>query len=143
MRDLDLRGIGWNVVIPATEALFNRVSFLEFKDEQESNDYLTMLNTVLKSLDPAIIEITRSKDTDNAYVVQHENVGAIIAQANNGLSSIPSLSSGTKYGFNITNIFFQCQASKDWHIPNKWAILIYRLNNRKGDDCKISKHDWR
>ena len=147
LRDLDLRGIGWNVVIPATEALFNRVSFLEFKDEQESNDYLTMLNTVLKSLDPAIIEITRSKDTDNAYVVQHENVGAIIAQANNSLSSIPSLSSGTEYGFNITNIFFSVRHRRIgiYLIDGQFSYIdstiekamIAKLANMIGDDEQI------
>lgn len=144
---LDLRGIGWNVVLPATEALFNRISFPEFKDEKESNDYLSMLNSVLKSLDPAIIEVTRSKDADNAYVVQHENVGAIIVQANNSLSSIPCLSSGTKYGFNITNIFFSVRHRKNgiYLIDEQFSYIdssiekamIAKLANMIGDDEQI------
>ena len=98
--------IGWSVMLPATEAAFDKIYFPEFLNETESNDYLRILNNVLKTLDPAIIEITRSQDARNAYVVKHENVGSIIVQEHNNLASIPCLSSGTKYGFNIANVFF-------------------------------------
>lgn len=147
LNDLDLRGIGWNVVLPATEALFSRIAFPEFKDEKESNDYLLMLNAVLKVLDPAIIEVNRSNDADNAYVVQHENVGAIIVQANNSLSSIPNLSSGTKYGFNIANIFFCVRYRKNgiYLIDEQFSYIdssiekamIAKLATMIGDDEQI------
>ena len=57
-------------------------------------------------MDSSIIKVTKSKDTNNAYVLEHDCGAKIIIQEGMKLSDIPLLSSGTKYGVNISNIIF-------------------------------------
>jgi ABC-type Mn2+/Zn2+ transport system ATPase subunit len=96
---------GWNVVLPATEEGFDNIKILELKDDEEK-DYFEILNNVLKTLDPAIMNVRKSNDAPNAIVVEHENTGIVIIQDGMKLSSINFLSSGTKYGINLANIIF-------------------------------------
>lgn len=91
-----------NVVLPATEQSFDEINFATKEDEE----YLFILNQILKTLDPSIKNVKKSLDADDAYVIEHENSNKIIVQEKNKLSSIPYLSSGTKYAFNITNIMY-------------------------------------
>ena len=97
---------GWHVALPATENNFEAIDFYNGDSEEENLDYLHILNQVLKTLDQSITSVYKSNDADNAYVIDHENIGKIIVQEGNNLSSIPFLSSGTKYGFNIANVIF-------------------------------------
>ena len=71
-----------------------------------SISYVKILNDVFKTLDSSIIKVTKSKDTNNAYVLEHDCGAKIIIQEGMKLSDIPLLSSGTKYGVNISNIIF-------------------------------------
>lgn len=97
----------WNVILPATEESFERVMFFDLHEKKDKEkEYIDIMNIVLKTLDPAILGVNKSKDADNAYVVDHSVVGKIIVQDGFSLSSIEYLSSGTKYGFNIANIIF-------------------------------------
>lgn len=98
--------LGWNIVLPGTELGFDRVEFDDLKNENDRNEYLFILSQVLKTLDPSITEVNASKDSDDAYVITHENKGKIIVQNGNKISDILYLSSGTKYGFNIANIIY-------------------------------------
>ena len=97
----------WCALLPATEKGFDDVKLIDkFASEDERGDYLFILNSILKSLDNSINEVTYSNDAENAIVIEHDNVGKIIVQNGNKLSSVPYLSSGTKYGINIANMIF-------------------------------------
>lgn len=98
--------IGWNILLPATEKEFNEVMYIKGNNEKEENIYLDILNMVFKTLDPSIINVSKSKDANNAYVFEHESVGKIIIQDGMQVQAIPHLSSGTKYGINISNMLF-------------------------------------
>ena len=98
--------VGWNVVLSATEKGFETINFVKYQNELEEKEYFNILNQVLKTLDPSIINVSKSLDASNAIVIKHENANIIIVQEGNALSSINYLSSGTKYGINLANIMF-------------------------------------
>lgn len=98
--------VGWNVVLPATEKGFETINFVKYQNESEEKEYFNILNQVLNTLDPSIINVSKSLDASNAIVIKHENANIIIVQEGNALSSINYLSSGTKYGINLANIMF-------------------------------------
>ncbi len=104
---------GWNVVLPATEKGFDVVKFADIKNESEEKEYFNILNQVLKTLDPSIINVSKSLDAPNAIVIKHENANIIIVQAGYPISSINYLSSGTKYGINLANILFSIKYHKN------------------------------
>ncbi len=104
---------GWNVVLPATEYPFDRVHFEKPQTEEEQSTYIKILTDVFKTLDPSIIEVNKSKDADNAYVLEHDCGSKIIIQDEYMLSSIQLLSSGTKYGVNIANIIYNIKYHKN------------------------------
>lgn len=97
---------GWNVTLPGTERGFDKVNILELDNKAEMNDYFDILNRVLKTLDPAIINVRMSNDASDAIVIEHENKETIIVQSGMRISEINYLSSGTKYGINLANIIF-------------------------------------
>ena len=105
--------LGWRVILPATEAGFEDIRFVNYETLDEEEDYLYILNNVLMTLDPSIIKITKSNDVDNAFVIEHEGTRKIIVQEGYKLSDIPFLSSGTKYGFNIANMIFSIKHHKN------------------------------
>lgn len=96
----------WNTILPATEKGFEKVEYLVRENKQDEEEYKEILETVFKTLDPSILKIEKSKDTNDAYVFFHENAGKIIIQDNMPISLIPYLSSGTKYGINIANMIY-------------------------------------
>ena len=101
---------GWNLTLPATESGFDKIKFIETKDKNEEEEYLDILNRVLKTLDPAIINVKKSLDADNAISIEHEeSVNKLILQEGNPLANVELLSSGTKYGINIANIIYSIQ----------------------------------
>lgn len=98
---------GWNVALPATEKNFQDLQIRSYEDKVLEDDYLYIMNSVLSTLDPSIIKVTRSNDAKNALVIEHLNIEEkIIVQDGVNLHDIPFLSSGTKYGFNIANMIF-------------------------------------
>ena len=97
---------GWKIVLPATEYPFDTINFDKANSVEEEQSYVKILNDVFKTLDSSIIKVTKSKDTNNAYVLEHDCGAKIIIQEGMKLSDIPLLSSGTKYGVNISNIIF-------------------------------------
>ncbi len=104
---------GWNVILPATEPNFDVINFIPRESEAEENEYLHILNQVLKTFDPSITNVFRSQDANNAFVIEHENTQKIIVQEGNKMSSILILSSGTKYGFNIANMLFSIKHNRN------------------------------
>ena len=98
-------GSGWHTILPATEQGFDFIRFTNVPNKEKQEEYTHILNQVLKTLDPSIINVSKSLDANNAYVIEHENE-KIIIQEGNRISGIKLLSSGTKYGINIANIMF-------------------------------------
>ncbi len=105
--------IGWLTALPSTENHFNQIEFVKVRNEDEEKEYLDILSNVLMTLDPAIQKVKKSSDANDAYVIKHEANSAIIIQEGMGLSNIPILSSGTKYGINIANIIFSIRRHKN------------------------------
>ncbi len=112
LNDIDVYS-GWNVVLPATEYPFDRIHFEKPQTAEEQNTYLKILTDVFKTLDNSIISVKKSKDADNAYVLEHDCGAKIIIQDENMISSIQLLSSGTKYGVNIANIIYNIKYHKN------------------------------
>ena len=110
--------IGWNVAMPGTEYDFDNVKLLFGSPEVDAKEYLNILNTVFKTLDPAIRQVTQSNDSKDAVVIEYVNGFKIIVQNNNKLNSFPYLSSGTKYGFNLADIIYSIKH----HINNIYII---------------------
>ena len=106
----EIRGLnlyfGWNIVLPATEGGFDTVKFLHFDEETREKEYINILNDVLITLDPSIIEVKKSLDSENAIVIKSRNTGNIIIQEGNKLSYYEMLSSGTKYGISLANTIY-------------------------------------
>lgn len=96
----------WHMLLHATEADFDCFSFQKPASSSEAQEYLRILNAVLKTLDSSICEVNFSLDSDDAIVINHENNEKIIVQAGTRLTDIRRLSSGTKYGINLANIVY-------------------------------------
>jgi len=97
---------GWNVVLPSTEKYFDHVTISDTNNEKETKDYYNILNNVMKTLDPSIIEVSKSLDSKDAIAVKFKNREPILIQTGHLISGIPFLSSGTKYGIQISNILY-------------------------------------
>lgn len=95
-----------NMVLPATEEGSDCISFQKPTSTLQAQEYLRILNAVLKTLDPSIREVSFSLDSDDAIVINHDNNEKIIVQAGNRLTDIRRLSSGTKYGINLATIVY-------------------------------------
>lgn len=95
-----------NMVLPATEEGVDCISFQKPTSTLQAQEYLRILNAVLKTLDPSIREVSFSLDSDDAIVINHDNNEKIIVQAGTRLTDIRRLSSGTKYGINLANIVY-------------------------------------
>ena len=98
--------IGWFTALPSTEKSFNYIHFEDTKTKEEENEYIKILFNVLKTLDPSILNVKKSRDSKKAYVIAHESNPSLIIQEGMDLSSIQLLSSGTKYGINIANLIY-------------------------------------
>ncbi|MDY3047893.1 MAG: hypothetical protein SOR23_06675, partial [Candidatus Enterosoma sp.] len=108
----------WNMILPSTEENYDPIHFINTKDKNQERDYLSILNVILKTLDPSIIKITKSLDSDDAFVVHQENEERIIIQSGNKITDIKRLSSGTKYGINLANMVFAIK----YHIGSIYLI---------------------
>lgn len=97
---------GFNVILQDNDTIFNKVDFIKSDDKDDIRKYEKILNSVFKTLDPSIESIKQSQESDDAYVIKHQNGKTIIIQNGCSLFDIPYLSSGTKYGFNIANMLY-------------------------------------
>lgn len=66
--------------------------------------FIKVLNYTLKSLDPAIVSVDRSKEVENAYII-HTTSGDLLVQ-NGEVIRKNILSSGTKAGIDIASLIF-------------------------------------
>lgn len=98
--------IGWFAQLPSAEEQFNKVKFIDNLTEEENEEYLKILFDVLNTLDSSIVGVKKSLDSSDTFVIEHQSNKLIIVQKGMDLSSIPVLSSGTKYGINIANLMY-------------------------------------
>ena len=98
--------IGWFTALPSTEVQFTKIEFIKNLNEKENEEYLKILNDVFHTLDSSIVNVKKSLDSEDAYVIEHYSNKKIIVQEGTALANIPVLSSGTKYGFNIANLLY-------------------------------------
>lgn len=97
---------GWYTSLPITEAPFDEVYFENVKSEAEEKEYIHILTKVLSTLDPSILSIRRSRDSKDAYVINHKSNNSLVIPKGMKLADIPLLSSGTKNGINIANVIY-------------------------------------
>lgn len=99
-----------------------------FKDEIISeNKIMTydikVLNTVLKTFDSNIKEVTQLKDTINGYIIEMNNGEKFLIQ-NRNISGNDFLSSGTKDGLNIAYIISEIKRN-----PNRLFYIDEAFSN--------------
>lgn len=97
---------GWHTSLPITEAPFDEVYFENVKSEAEEKEYIHILTKVLSTLDPSILFVRRSRDSKDAYVINHKSNNSLVIPKGMKLADIPLLSSGTKNGINIANVIY-------------------------------------
>ena len=97
---------GWNVNLPSIEVGFDEVDLIKTSNEDEESDYIQILNHVMMTLDSSIKNVSRSKDTDDAIVIDHKNIGKRVIQKGRKIQDIEYLSIGTKYGISLANVLF-------------------------------------
>lgn len=88
---------GWNFTFPRDIAGNTPYSLIG-----KNSKYLTVLEKVLKTLDPAIRKVEALKDVDNSFVIRLDNRDVIIQDGIIAKEAI--LSSGTKAGIDIAYI---------------------------------------
>lgn len=96
--------VGWNVRFPSNESGFDRIAF-EYS-EGDKEDFLDIYNRLLRAFDPSIKRAFISNELSETFIVEFYN-GKTVAVSNNAkLSSLESLSSGTKNVINIADIIY-------------------------------------
>ena len=103
---------GWYTSLPITEAPFDEVYFENVKSEAEEKEYIHILTKVLSTLDPSILSVRRSRDSKDAYVINHKSNNSLVIPKGMKLADIPLLSSGTKNGINIANVIYSIKKHK-------------------------------
>ena len=126
-----LEKIYWKFEYPAESGLW-----LKWKEQDKC--FGNILSLILRTLDPAIKEVTKSNDVDDAYVIRFEKKSVIIQNESYLESDI--LSSGTKEGIvvaslisaikNGKNLFYYCDEKFSYvHSEVEKAILSVMINS--------------
>lgn len=93
----DVRTDGWSFSYPQ-DAMESKL----YKTIADDENYLKVLEAVLKTLDPAVESVIKLQEVENAYAIKLNNSAAIIQDGN--ISDTAILSSGTKAGVEISYI---------------------------------------
>lgn len=75
--------------------------------EDSDDDYLRILNTTLRTLDPAILRIEQIEEAKDSYVIKMKNQNILIQEGEAVKSEL--LSSGTKNGIDIATLIYRIQ----------------------------------
>ena len=95
---------GWNFRFPSIES---GCDFISCKvDKTLYKEFVKTLNLILKSFDPSIVDVYKSNDAEDAYVIKFEDGRSEIVRHGYKLSELKQLSSGTKYAVNVANVLF-------------------------------------
>lgn len=101
----DLNTSGWCFSYPQ-DALENK-KYLSIEDNDE---YLYILERILKTLDPSIKEVIKVKELDHTYAIKLNNQSAVIKDGK--ITDAEVLSSGTKAGLDISYIIASLMCDK-------------------------------
>ena len=96
---------GWHFSYPQ-DSLFNK-TYVTIEDDSR---YLSVLEKVLKTLDPGIKEVIKWPEVENTYAIKWDNCNAIIKDGIIADGNV--LSSGTKAGLDISYILASLIANK-------------------------------
>lgn len=133
----EIRINGWYFTYPSDT--YKKV----YKTLENDERYISILKTVLQTLDPSIIDVVKLQEIDNAYVIKWDCCSAIIKDGK--ISDGTALSSGTKEGVNISYIIASLYSDKhDFYYCDEvfsyvssdiekacLSIMIEKLTNRK------------
>ena len=95
---------GWNFNFPSIEDGFGVISCKV--SPHQVDEFLKVLNNVLKTFDPSIVEISKSNDVEDTYVIKFDDGRVEIVRDGYALGELKQLSSGTKYAINIATVMF-------------------------------------
>lgn len=93
----DINTRGWMFCYP--QDVSKNKKYLSIEDDK---NYLTILEQIMKTLDPAIKRVVRIEDTENAYVIRYEHQSVVVQDGR--IAKPELLSSGTKAGLDISYI---------------------------------------
>lgn len=95
---------GWNFLFPTIETGFDVISCKY--DVNNSDEFLKIYNNVLKSFDPSIKAVVKSKEQINSYLINFYDGRTVRVTDGEKLSDLKGLSSGTKYAINVAGLLF-------------------------------------
>lgn len=99
-KEISYQGIdtnGWHFSYPL-DAAINR-TYIAIEEDKK---YIKVLESILKTMDPAIKEVVKVREVENAYAIKLDNKSVIIQDGK--IVSNDILSSGTKAGVDISYI---------------------------------------
>lgn len=116
---------------------------LKVKIPEDGDRYIHVLTNILKSLDPAIQNVTKSKEIENMFIITAVNYVVIIKEGD--IVNRDFLSSGTRAGIEIAgvvesilenrNSFYYCDEKFSYiHSDIEKAILAVMINALKEED---------
>lgn len=134
----DINTMGWHFSYPQ-DTYKNKM----YRTIEGDERYSYILERLLKTLDPGIREVIKSKEVDNTYFVKWDNCSVIIK--NGRIAEGEALSSGTKAGLDISYIIASLVCDKhDFYYCDELfsyvnsdvekaclSIIIERLSERK------------
>ncbi len=94
---------GWNFCFPTIEEGFDFISCKYPKNESE--EFVSIFENVLKTLDPSIEKVFKSKEQEDTYIIKMSEK-TIAVKHGEKISGLNYLSSGTKYAINIAALIF-------------------------------------
>lgn len=97
----DIETEGWSFSYPKEDEIDR-----SFRSIEEDERYVHILERILKTLDPAIKEVNKSKEVKNTYYIELENDTVIIQDGQ--IYNPRVLSSGTRAGIEISYIIASC-----------------------------------
>lgn len=95
---------GWYFNFPSIDAGFG--SIVCKVNPSYEKEFVQTLNLVLKTFDPSIIDVYKSIEAQDTYVIRFNDGRVEIVRHGYLLNELRQLSSGTKYAINIANVIF-------------------------------------
>lgn len=111
-----IEGLAWLFEYPND---IKRFSNLPNKDKK----FCTVLENILKSLDPSIQKVKISQDVDNAYVIHFQDKSIVLQ---NGIPlDTDLLSSGTKSGISVAHLLFSLMQGRNsfYYCDEKFSYI--------------------
>ena len=95
---------GWNFSFPTIEDGFDYISCKY--SEEESVEFVSIFEHILKTLDPTIKEVFKSQEQEDTYIIKLIDNKTVAVRHGEKISGLNYLSSGTKYAINIAGVIY-------------------------------------